>query len=331
MLLRQPWRPLFFSLQLALLGIFILINHVNREQLSIAAEMTLNAQGHSATIGSLAGIIAAIVVIFLTLNNQTGHPTDDNKVEPIHTASKQAMKKAAIATFLCAFLIAILGAFSYASFAGFPEAWNGVTDGNFAVTATTSGKLPDLLFNLLGIFYYLAVYLCFYGLVLTVQYFTEDARLAVLTCFMVILTYMLGGSWVYLDFAAFRPESVNNIDFFSVGLKYAIAPSVMWLLPTWRSRSTRALNLNYWGLVCALVLTILLSFFYAFGACYDDTPSTQVMVDVWSGWVFDLLPIILSAIFMLFTYYLNHTVSSHFRRRLRRPRVCREAERSVTT
>lgn len=243
------WRLLFAPLIACTYVVFYLLQHSNPNQSWNPSGLTVNAQSHAGVLGVFAGFIAAVVVIFLT-NNQN----DDNEV-------KVACRCGAIATLLSAFLAAILGSFQYASFTGFAEYWQALETNPHLQAAWLKGfggAYPSFVFNVLAVDYLLAVYLGFYGLVLAVNCLTKESGLSKLTYFMLTMVFLLGSAWVFLDFGLSPPIAKAHFPYSRVGLFYTIPVLLAFGSSYWfsRIRTKYLLTLLYVSsVICILVLT----------------------------------------------------------------------------
>jgi len=302
---------LFFGLlTLATCSIFFGLSTIERIATAGGEQLTSNANGHAALLGTLAGIIAAIVVIFLTLDmstNKQASEAQDNPGQQELIDSHNALKSAATGVFLTAFLLALLSSFQYSTFAGFPVVWKSQV--LLSHGTDTSGEFPSLLFNFIGIQYFLTVYLTFYGLVLTVQYFTRDRLLSGLVAFLLIVTFAIGSSWVFLDFVAYLPKDAAPFDPLQVSVIYCLPSAVVWfiwMLPWWRPHPRLALTLLFGAVVIALISSIVISYVYSLGSCIAADEVTHDRIVKWTNQAVSHMPWMLSLIFVLFTYHLNY-------------------------
>ena len=294
--MRLIWRIAFAVLVASGYAIFYHLQHVQHGLTWDTVELTYNAQAHAGVLGVFAGFIAAVVVIFLTA-----------KDEETKQGNADVSKFGAIGTFLCAFLIAILGSFQYASFTGFTEYWKTVAGES---QPTHLVGFPSYLFNVLGVHYLLAVYLCFYGLVLTIQHFAKRSELTKLTYFMLITVYLLGSAWVFLDFGVTGVSTRRvPLGFSSVGALYISLVVTAGLMPNkWPPLSSESLlRLLFVTLALCLAFAVGLGGWYAM-ICFLKPAAVAPCLDKWMLNTIWTIAGIMGALFALLTFCLNRVI-----------------------
>ncbi|MCX6344228.1 MAG: hypothetical protein NT018_04045 [Armatimonadetes bacterium] len=270
--------------------------------------LTQNAVSHAGVLGLLAGFVATIVVIFLT-REEAGDSEDAPEGGLPEEDQESWFKYGAIATFLCTFFIAILGSFQYASFTGLAEYWVNLgiaVDPARPWLTQVAAEYPGLVFNILSVDYLLAVYLSFYGLVLTMRFCVPRITgLHILTYYLLTMIFLLGSLWVFLDYALTNFRVTQTVNFALLGKCYLGLVITAQLLSVlfWRAIRPRVMGLLYIGLaVCVGFVVGCGAMFASYSSASPELAQSYLASTHTVVWVIGMC---MAALFAWFTLCLN--------------------------
>jgi hypothetical protein len=267
-------------------AVFYALQHCQLDEAWNPQALSNNAQSHAGVLGVFAGFIAAVVVIFLQREESDRKHRND------------VYRHGAIAVFLSAFLAAILGSFQYASFTGLPECLEKL--------GTVGSLQASLVFDLISIDYLLAVYLGFYALVVVIKYVTGSSGLARLTYFMLMMIFLLGSGWVFLDFALSTNRSGASFPYALLGLLYTMPVLLATWASTWfeKMHPKRLLRWLYTG-VWVSVLAIVLSGMSHAALSAAGSTWAAAHIDTTRNWTIWATAVMLAVLFSVFTFCAN--------------------------